>query len=350
VTTTVVPLATGSAAPLVERYDAGLLDLDGVVYIGPNPVPHAAESLAQARERGMRLAFVTNNAARTPQAVAAHLTELGVRADPAEVATSAQAAARLVAGLVAPGSAVLVVGGDALEEALRERGLRPVRSADDGPSAVVQGYHPDVNWRQLAEGTFAVRAGLPWVASNMDLTIPTPRGIGPGNGTLVNVIRLATGAEPLVAGKPELALHRESIDRVESERPLIIGDRLDTDVEGAVRAGADSLLVLTGVTGPAELLRAPATQRPTYVAADLRGLLRPYADVALEGGEGVLGGWTARVQAGRLRLTGSGDPVDALRVACVAAWAFPDEVDTREVVARLVAGGTLASSVYGGLA
>ncbi|HUR73757.1 MAG TPA: HAD-IIA family hydrolase [Sporichthya sp.] len=333
-----VPLVAGSATALVERYDAGLLDLDGVVYIGPEPVPHASESLAQARARGMRLAFVTNNASRTPQEVAAHLTELGVAADPAEVATSAQAAARLVAGLVAPGSAVLVVGGPALEEALIERGLRPVRSADDKPSAVVQGYHPSVGWMQLAEGTFAVRAGLPWVASNTDLTIPTPRGIGPGNGTLVNVIRQASGVEPLVAGKPELALHRESIDRVAAQRPLIIGDRLDTDVEGAVRAGTDSLLVLTGVTGPVELLAAPPSRRPTYVSADLRGLLVPHDDVELGGGEAALGGWTARVQAGRLRLTGAGNAVDALRAACVATWVYPGAVDTGDVVVRLAAG------------
>lgn len=333
-----VPLAAGSATALVDRYDAGLLDLDGVVYIGPDAVPQAAQSLAAARTRGMRLAFVTNNASRTPQAVAAHLTELGVAADPGEVATSAQAAARLVAGLVAPGSAVLVVGGDALEEALIERGLRPVRSADDGPCAVVQGYHPTVGWLQLAEGTFAVRAGLPWVASNTDLTMPTPRGIGPGNGTLVNVIRQASGVEPLVAGKPELALHRESIDRVAAQRPLIIGDRLDTDIEGAVRAGADSLLVLTGVTGPAELLAAPPSRRPTYLAADLRGLLRVHTDVDLAGGAAALGGWTARVSAGRLRLAGTGEPVDALRVACVATWACPGEVDTGEVGVRLATG------------
>lgn len=336
-TASTVALATGSETALVDRYDAGLLDLDGVVYIGPNPVAYAAESLAQARARGMRLAFVTNNASRSPKAVAEHLTELGVAADASEVATSAQAAARLVAGLVAPGSAVLVVGGDALEEALIERGLRPVRSLDDGPSALVQGYHPNVDWVQLAEGTFAVRAGLPWVASNTDLTIPTPRGIGPGNGTLVNVIRQASGAEPLVAGKPELALHRESIDRVAAERPLIIGDRLDTDIEGAVRAGTPSLLVLTGVTGPAELLAAGPSRRPTYLAADLRGLLTAPADVVVDGGEATLGGWSARVQAGRLRLSGAGDPVDALRVACVATWGYPEEVDIREVVVRLAA-------------
>lgn len=333
-----VALAAGCAAPPAELYDAALLDLDGVVYIGPNPVAHAAESLAAARAQGMRLAFVTNNASRTPKTVAEHLTELGIGADASEVATSAQAAARLVAGLVAPGSAVLVVGGEALEEALVERGLRPVRSADDGPSAVVQGYHPTVGWTHLAEGTFAVRAGLPWVASNTDLTIPTPRGIGPGNGTLVNVIRLASGSEPLVAGKPELALHRESIDRVAAQRPLIVGDRLDTDIEGAVRAGADSLLVLTGVTGAADLLAAPPSRRPTYLAADLRGVLVPHADVVPAAGAFTLGGWTAEVDAGRLRLSGSGDPVDALRVACVATWACAEEVDTTEVAVRLAAG------------
>lgn len=334
-----VGLAAGCAVPPAQRYDAALLDLDGVVYIGPDPVPHAAESLTAARAQGMRLAFVTNNASRTPKAVAEHLTELGIAADASEVATSAQAAARLVAGLVAPGSAVLVVGGEALEEALVERGLRPVRSADDGPRAVVQGYHPTVGWGQLAEGTFAVRAGLPWVATNTDLTIPTPRGIGPGNGTLVHVIRLASGAEPLVAGKPEQALHRESIDRVAARRPLVVGDRLDTDIEGAVRAGADSLLVLTGVTGAADLLAAPPARRPTYLAADLRGLLVPHAAVARVGGAAALGGWTAAVEAGRLRLSGTGDPVDALRVACVAVWAGPAEVDTTEVVVRLAGAG-----------
>lgn len=314
-------LAAGSAIPLVDRYDAALLDLDGVVYVGPQAVAHARESLATARERGMRLAFVTNNAARTPRAVAAQLSELGVPAEPAEVATSAQAAARLVAGLVAPGAAVLVIGGEGLEVALRERGLRPVRSMDDRPSAVVQGYHPSVGWEQLAEGAYAVQAGLPWVASNTDLTIPTARGIAPGNGSLVQVVRIATGCEPLVAGKPELALHRESIERVDAQRPLVVGDRLDTDIEGAVRAGTDSLLVLTGVTGAAELLAAPLQRRPTYLSADLRGLLAAHAEVRLDAGAVHLGGWTARVEGGRLRLRGTGERAEGLRAACVAAWA-----------------------------
>jgi glycerol-1-phosphatase len=321
----VIPLSQGSPR-LVQAYDAALLDLDGVVYVGPRAVPHAAQTLAEARRVGMRLAFVTNNAARTPDAVAAHLTELGIPADATEVATSAQAAARVLAELVPPGAAVLVVGGEGLEAALRARELRPVRSLDEDPAAVVQGFHPSVGWEQLAEGVFAVRRGLPWVASNTDLTIPTARGIGPGNGALVQVIRLVTGASPIVAGKPELALHRESADRVGAHRPLVVGDRLDTDIEGASRAGTDSLLVLTGVTDPAQLLAASPQRRPTFLAEDLRGLLAEHAPVQRDGGAAQLGGWRAEVRDKRLELSGDGSRVDGLRAGCVALWA-PDGID-----------------------
>jgi HAD superfamily hydrolase (TIGR01450 family) len=327
-------LRLGSPAP-VEVYDAALLDLDGVLYLGPEPVPHAAEALGVARTAGMRLAFVTNNAARTPQTVAAHLTELGIPARPDEVATSAQAAVRLVADLVAPGSAVLVVGGDGLREALLERGLRPVDSADDNPAAVVQGYHPTVGWPILAEGAYAVARGIPWIASNTDRTVPTPRGIAPGNGTLVEVIRMATGKDPVIAGKPELALHRESAERVDARRPLVVGDRLDTDVLGANRAGVDSLLVLTGVHGPADLLTAAPELRPTFLAEDLRGLLVPHTAVEVDGdGVASLGGWRAGVKDGRVWLDGNGTRVDAVRVTCVVTWEHGGEVGA-DVLERL---------------
>lgn len=313
-------LRQGSPPPS-HAYDAALLDLDGVLYVGPDAVPHAAQALATAREAGMRLAFVTNNAARTPQTVADHLSALGIPARAAEIATSAQAAVRLVAERVPPGSAVLVVGGDGLREALLERGLRPVSSADDDPAAVVQGYHPTVGWPILAEGAYAVARGLPWIASNTDRTVPTPRGIAPGNGTLVEVIRMATGKDPVIAGKPELALHRESADRVDAQRPLVVGDRLDTDVLGANRAGVDSLLVLTGVHGPADLLGAAPELRPTFLAEDLRGLLVEHAPVEVDAdGIASLGGWRAGAKDGRLWLDGDGVRVDAVRVACVVAW------------------------------
>ncbi|GAA0188192.1 HAD hydrolase-like protein [Streptomyces cellulosae] len=330
----------GSGQALSEAYDTALLDLDGVVYAGGEAIDHAVPSLAAARDGGMRLAYVTNNALRTPDAVAAHLTELGIPAQAGDVITSAQAVARLIADQVPQGSRVLVVGGEGLRVALRERGLVPVESADDDPAAVVQGYGgPELPWGRFAEASYAVARGVPWFASNTDLTIPSGRGIAPGNGAAVEVVRIATGAEPQVAGKPLPPMHRETILRTGAERPLVVGDRLDTDIEGAFNGGVDSLLVLTGVTDGAQLLSAPPHHRPTYVDADLRGLLTGQPEVVEEGGAFRCGGWTARAGAGRLELDGDGAPLDGLRALCAAAWTAAGEeacgLDAEKALARL---------------
>ncbi|HEX2499757.1 MAG: HAD-IIA family hydrolase [Actinomycetes bacterium] len=327
----------GSARPLAELYDAALLDLDGVVYRSDALIPHAADAIDAARASGMRVVYITNNAARPPGEVAAQLRTLGIKAEPDDVVTSAQAAAHLVADRVPAGSAVLVVGGAGIMAALVERGLQPVRSLDDGPVAVVQGYAPDVNWWQLAEGSYAVNAGLLWVATNTDLTIPTARGIAPGNGTLVRAIQAATGQQPLVAGKPELPLHREAVARTSAQNPLVVGDRLDTDIEGAVKAGSPSLLVLTGVTDPAALLAAPAEQRPSYLAADLRGLVAAHPEVARDGDGYRCAGWLARSREGGLEVDGSGDPIDGLRALCAVSWLAnsPSSLDATSALARL---------------
>ncbi|MGW4647715.1 HAD-IIA family hydrolase [Kitasatospora sp. NPDC004289] len=326
----------GSGLPLAEAYDTALLDLDGVVYAGPYAIDHAAASLDVARAGGMRLAYVTNNASRPPRVVAEHLTELGVPAAPEDVINSAQAAARLVAEKVPAGAKVLVVGGAGLVEALAEHGLVAVRSLEEGPLAVVQGYDPSVGWPQLAEASYAVASGLPWVASNTDLTVPTARGIAPGNGTLVAAVRTATGVEPEVAGKPLPPMHRETVIRTGAKRPLVVGDRLDTDIEGAWNGGVDSLLVFTGVTTPALLLAAPPEHRPTYLAADLRGLLTAHREaVAVDGGF-ECGGWRAWAEDGVLRLAGGGEDVyDGLRALCGAAWSAERPVDGRKALEEL---------------
>ena len=292
-----------------------------MVYIGGAAIPGAAEALHKADAAGMRLAYVTNNAFRTPAAVAALLTSLDVPAAARDVVTSAQAAARLLAERLPAGAPVLVIGGSGLRMALRERGLSPVSTAADKPLAVVQGYSPDVSYSMLAEGGLAVRAGALFVASNADLTIPGRRGIAPGNGSLIQVVATATGVQPLVAGKPEPPLHRESVLRTGARHPLVVGDRLDTDIEGAHRAGADSLLVLTGVTGPAEAVLAPPSQRPTYLAEDLAGLLEPHPGVEETDGGYACGGWTARLDDGHLDLSGQGERIDGLRALCAAVWA-----------------------------
>lgn len=319
-----MPVAAGPGAPLRSAYDVAVLDLDGVVYVGESAVPEAAAALTAAEEAGLHLAFVTNNASRPPEDVAAHLRELGVPARAEDVVTSAQAAARLVSRLVPAGSNVYVIGGSGLHDALRERDLVPVTSPEDGPVAVVQGFGPDMPWRRVIDGAILVREGLPWVASNLDSTVPTQRGPGPGNGALVDLVARFAGRVPEVAGKPEAPLFEETLTRVGGERPLVIGDRLDTDIDGALVMGWDSLLVMTGVTTLADLAGLAPERRPTYVGADLSCLALPVVPAVPHGTVTTLGGWTAAVVDGRLAVTGSGDAHSWWRAAAAALWAHRD--------------------------
>lgn len=312
-----------SERELCTAHDLVMLDLDGVVYVGGEAVPHAADAIASARSHGAAPAFITNNASRTPATVAAHLTDLGVEADREDVVTSAQAAARVLATRLGRGASVVLLGADGLREALEEEGLVPV-GVEDEARAVVTGYGPDVLWRDVMRVAVRIRDGLWWVASNTDLSIPTPYGTAPGHGVLVETLSRFSGVEPVVAGKPARPLLDETIRRVGGERPLMVGDRLDTDIEGAVALGIPSLLVRTGVSGLVELASAVPEQRPTYLAADLRGLLRPQPRVE-EVREGwCCGGWTAHVGDGRLVVEGAGDADDWWRAAVCAAWAHLD--------------------------
>ena len=322
--------------PLYAKYVVALLDLDGVVYIGGQPIPGAPEALHKAKREGMRLAYVTNNASRTPAAVAALLSAMDVPANPSDVVTSAQAAARLLAEKLPPKARVLVIGSAALRLAVRERGLTPVSTATEDPVAVVQGYGPGIGYGSLAEGGLAVRKGALFVGTNADSTLPGPRGIQPGNGSLLQVIAHATGTSPVIAGKPEPPLHRESVIRTGAKTPLVVGDRLDTDIEAACRAGADSLLVLTGVSRPADVVLASPRQRPTYIAETLDALLEPYPEVTRSADGVTCGGWTAtRTETGQLTVRGHGTGADGLRALAAAAWAGSAETTAAHIDAAL---------------
>jgi HAD superfamily hydrolase (TIGR01450 family) len=310
---------------LWQEYDLAMLDLDGVVYIGPDAVEGAAEELERAAAAGMRLAYVTNNASRPPRVVAEHLTALGIPAAEHDVVNSAQAAARLLGEMLDAGSPVFVIGGVGLFEALEGEGLRPVQATDEDPVAVVSGYNPDLRWGTVMEGAILVRTGLPWVASNTDMTVPTPQGPGPGNGVLVEAVSRFAGREPVVAGKPLPPLFEETRRRVGGSHPLVVGDRLDTDIEGANNAGLDSLLVLTGVTGLAELVSAPAHQRPSYISIGLEGLGEAQPNPEQQGEGFELRGWRAVAEHGFLKVDGSGDAADWWRVVAAAAWRHLDE-------------------------
>lgn len=315
------------AAPL-DGVDVLLADLDGVVYAGANAIPHAVESLVAATADGCRVGYLTNNASRTPMSVAEHLRELGLPTTTDDVVTSPQAAMALLADLVPAGSTILVVGGEGLTYELERAGYRITRSAEDAPAAVVQGFAPHVAWTDLAEAAFALRggeAGIPWVATNTDWTIPQARGTAPGNGTLVSAVHTAVGRLPVVAGKPEKAIFDAARARFAAEKPLFVGDRLDTDILGAVRSGMDSVLVLTGIDGSKQLLAAAPDSRPTFIVEDLRGLAQPYPTVVDEtDARGVrfvsAGGSVVRHQGAQIRIAVAGEPIDLLRAACAAVW------------------------------
>jgi HAD superfamily hydrolase (TIGR01450 family) len=307
----------------MTRHDALLVDLDGTVYAGPHAIPGAVEALEAARARGQTVSYVTNNASRAPGTVTEHLASLGLTLTDDDVVTSAQAGAAVLAQRCVAGAKVLVVGTEALADEVRAVGLEPVRSADDEPVAVVQGHNPDTDWRQLAEASLALGRGATWVACNVDPTLPSDRGIMLGNGSMVAALRTATGLEPEVAGKPAAPLLRQAVERVGASTPLVVGDRLDTDIEGGHAVGAETLLVLTGVSTPAEVLAAPEHQRPTYLAADL-GALADLDATRVDADHD----WDARVVDGTLELgapEGSAADRDgqlaALRALCRAWWA-----------------------------
>lgn len=313
-----------SATALVEAHDLVMFDLDGVVYVGGRAVPGAAQAIARLRATGVHPAFVTNNASRTPEQVGGRLRGLGVDAADGDVVTSAQAAAHLIRETWGD-VRVLALGGRGLAAALAAEGLTVVPADADVVHAgdvdvVASGYGPDVRWRHIMRAAALVAGGVPYVASNADATIPTESGLQPGHGVLVDTISRYAGVVPTVAGKPARHLLDETVRRVGGERPLMVGDRLDTDIEGARAAGVPSLLVLTGVTGLPELVAAPPEQRPTYLSVDLDGLFTPHTVPVSEAGTTRCDGWAVRVTGGGLDITGDGDPSDWWRAVAVAAW------------------------------
>lgn len=337
---------TEAATPL-DGIDAVLVDLDGVVYAGAGAIPHAVESLNRAK-RDRAVGYITNNASRSDASVARHLGELGLDVAPDDVVTSPQAAMLLLEPQVAPGALVFVVGGEGIVTELEKRGYRVTRSADDAPDAVVQGFDPSVGWRELAEASFALNAhggpdsaspGIPWIATNMDWTIPVARGIAPGNGTLVSAVHTAVGRFPSVAGKPETPIFEEARRRFGADRPLMVGDRLDTDILGANRAGIASAVVLTGIDRAKQLLAADAKSRPDFILGDLRELHLPYpvAEPARGGGFRV-GDARVRIDGGRVVIGAEGDGgLDLLRAACAAIWQSGTAIHALQVPERLYA-------------
>jgi HAD superfamily hydrolase (TIGR01450 family) len=306
---------------LAQQYDCLLVDLDGTVFRGARPTHGAVQSLDEVESRKL---YVTNNASRSADEVALHLRELGFTATGADVVTSAQSAAKLLADQLSPDSRVLIVGTDALANEIAAVGLRPVRRYDDEPVAVVQGLSTTIGWPELAEAALAIRAGALWVAANIDPTLPTERGLLPGNGSFVAALRAATGAEPRVAGKPAPRLLQDAVARGEFRAPLVIGDRLDTDIEGANAARLPSLMVLTGVSTAHDAIYADPVRRPTYIGHDLRSLHSEGDQLAV----GPQPGWHVDVTDKAVTVSANGadegDGLSVVRAVASAMWQAED--------------------------
>ena len=315
---------------LLAAHDAILSDLDGVVYAGPFAIEGAPEALNRAQDAGVPVAFVTNNASRSVQAVADHLVELGVNTDADHVISSAQAAAELLKAQLPAGAKVLITGAQALADCVAAAGLTPVSSQADEPVAVAQGFNPKIVWEDLAEAAYTLAdEKVLWVASNTDFTIPKERGIAPGNGTLVGAVATATGRTPQVAGKPESPIFVTAAQKLNSQRPVVVGDRVDTDIQGGNRAAMATAVVMTGVETYQSILAAIPVERPTYILEDLAGFFEDYPQIQVQAtatGMSARGaGWFAEATDTELTITGEGSEIDSWRVACAAWWAaHPD--------------------------
>lgn len=308
----------------LDDTDVIFADLDGVVYTGEESIRYAVEALNVA-SANHRVAYITNNASRTTEQVAAHLRDLGLTAVADDVVSSPQAAVKILKTLIPAKSTVLVIGGEGLIAEVDGAGFRVTDSADDAPAAVIQGFAPTVGWAHLAEASFALHTGIPWVATNTDWTIPVARGIAPGNGTLVSAVHLAVGRLPVFAGKPERAIYDFARDKFAADNPLVIGDRLDTDILGANRAGMRSALVLTGIDGRKQAIAAAEEQQPTYILGDLRELSTEYPEsIVTDKADTVtvtVGNSTVTMTANVVRVKRKGsDPLNLLRAGCTAIY------------------------------
>jgi HAD superfamily hydrolase (TIGR01450 family) len=304
-----------------NRYDLLLADLDGVIYEGKSSIVDAVPSIAELHAREIAVGYVTNNSSRKPESIAQQLVGFGVSAKATEVISSGLTAVELLASKVPAGSKVLVVGGEGLRAFVVDGGFELVDDSDDKPVAVLQGFAPDVSWRDLAEASFSIANGAIWIATNNDWTLPQEKGVAPGNGTLVSAVHTAVGQFPLVAGKPETAIYKTALARFNKESALFVGDRLETDILGANRAGVDSAVVLTGIASRKDVLAAQGEERPKYILQTLADLLVDYVEPTQSKRGWRCGGASVELLGDKVMVV-EGDPgsIEALRAAACVIW------------------------------
>jgi len=324
---------------LIDEYDAALCDLDGVVYLGPQPIPGSAETIRQLQAEHVKVGFVTNNAGRAAQVVVDQLRGFEIECSVDDVVTSGQAVADLMAQQLPAGSKVFVCGTQALRDEITARGFELVEDHTGQPDALVQGYEPKVTWPRLEQAAFAVQQGAKWYAANLDSNRPTDQGLVPGTGAQVAVVGTCVDFEPITAGKPHPPLLRYTIKRLETARPIFVGDRLDTDIEGANNVDMDSLFVFTGSHGKADLASASERLRPSAIGYDLSALLEPRRVASVADGEASCGAVRVKVVSGDLVIEGETNTrdsqLDALWAGLQLIWAADGDLSYGDFLADL---------------
>ncbi|MFA1821384.1 TIGR01457 family HAD-type hydrolase [Virgibacillus oceani] len=251
----------------MKTYNGYLIDLDGTMYRGNEPIETAKEFVNTLHKKGIPFVFVTNNSSRTQEDISLKLNNMGVRSTPEQVVTSAVATAIYLSGLK-KGASCYVIGEEGLHEALENEGL--VITETDDCDFVVMGIDRNVTYEKFAKACLAIRKGAKFIATNSDKAIPTERGLLPGNGSLVSVVSVSTGAAPVIIGKPELIIMKAAVSKLalDKEGIAMIGDNYDTDIRAGINAGMDTIMVFTGVTTVEEL---PGLEvKPTYKIESLR--------------------------------------------------------------------------------
>jgi HAD superfamily hydrolase (TIGR01450 family) len=260
-------------SPLINAYDAVLLDLDGCVWVGSSPTRGAPEAIAALRAAGKALAFVTNDSRHSPEEYVRKLWSLGIQASLDEVVTVGGAIQHVLAERP-PGRPAYVIGSPAIYRHVTDAGHRIVNGTPRAAAAevVVFASHDDLHFAEMRGAVQAVLAGAELIATDRDGSYPSADGMAPGTGAFLAALEYATGATGRVVGKPEPQLFHTALDRLAPGRALVIGDRLESDLAGAAAAGLDAAIVLTGVTSRAAA-EAAADPAPVAIAEDLHALL-----------------------------------------------------------------------------
>lgn len=260
---------------MIENIDSLVLDMDGVLWKGSETLPGFNELFRMLSKRSIPYLLLTNNARRSPESIQAKFADFGVAVNEEQILTSAIGAAEVLADELPTGSNLYVIGEAGLRQALEAAGFRIVPNSEN-VLAVVVGLDLNATWQNLAEAAYAVNAGARFIGTNPDGSIPTERGIAPGNGALLAAISTATGKQPEIIGKPKPHLYRIALHRLGSSPAdtLAVGDRLNTDILGGNRAGLKTALVLTGVSKEEDI--AKSAIHPDWIFRDLPHLIQAF--------------------------------------------------------------------------